>query len=151
MKVDFNKLKNDEEYRNNYLREKEVAYNNFIREKKRKQIENEYIDEFNDYTFQKERSMYESTIRNIKNNYQNHIRIENMKGPYEITFPFPASNEWYKEKNVFKYSGNQKRVLNYIVNLTGQNINDNITMGKNEYKEFQKFILERDPDYEDYL
>ena len=57
MKIDFNKLKNDEEYRNNYLSEKEVAHNNYIRKKKRKEIENEYIDEFNKYTFQKERSM----------------------------------------------------------------------------------------------
>lgn len=74
-----------------------------------------------------------------------------MKQPDMITFKFPASNEWYKEKNVFKYSGNQKKVLNFIQNLTGQTIYDKIYMGENEYKEFQKFILEREPDYEDYM
>ena len=79
------------------------------------------------------------------------MRIESMKQPGMITFKFPASNEWYKEKNVFKYSGNQKKVLNFIQNLTGQTIYDKIYIGEKEYKEFQKFILEREPDYEDYM
>ena len=33
MEIDFKKLKSDEEYRNKYLSEKEVAYNNYIRQK----------------------------------------------------------------------------------------------------------------------
>ena len=45
----------------------------------------------------------------------------------------------------------KKKVLNFIQNLTGQTIYDKIYMGENEYKEFQKFILEREPDYEDYM
>ena len=38
MEIDIKKLKSDEEYRNKYLSEKEVAYNNYIREKTKKQI-----------------------------------------------------------------------------------------------------------------
>ena len=54
MEINFKKLKSDEKYRNKYLSEKEVAYNNYIREKTKKQIEDEYLDDFEEYTFKKE-------------------------------------------------------------------------------------------------
>ena len=145
MKVDFNKLKNDEEYRNNYLREKEIAYNNYIKDKKRKQIEDEYIDEFNKYTFKKEQNLYDFVIIGVKANYLHHIQTLKSQSPYPSQFS--ASTEWFKHMYDFKYSGTKKRFINYVQNLTGQNINEYITMGELEYEEFQTFILERDPDY----
>ena len=47
------------------------------------------------------------------------MRIESMKQPGEYTFEFLASNEWYKEKNIFNYSGNQKKVLNFMNPVSG--------------------------------
>ena len=151
LKVDYNKLKTDENYRQNYLDNKKIAHEKYIRTQKRKEIEDEYRSEFEDYTFLKERNLYEEVKRNFKFLYEQHLQNEERKGPYEIRFEFQASSQFALRKNDLKYSGSQKRFLNFVRDLTGQNIYENITMGNREYKEFQKFILERDSEYADYL
>ena len=151
LKIDFEKLKTDENYRNEYLSNKKIAYENNIKRMKRKQIEKEYIDEFEEMTFKKEKNMYEMTTRNIKDAYRRHEEFEARKDKMMIRSEFQASNEWYKEKGCFKYSATKKKLLNFVENLTGQNINDNVIMQDSEYEEFQKFILKRDPDYSEFL
>ena len=147
LKVDFKKLKTDENYKNEYLIERKIAYEIYIKMKQKRAIEDEYRSEFEALTFQKESYMYDSVTRNIRSNYERHMELEARKGPMEIRFNFNASNEWYKEKGSFNYSGTKKKLLRFIENLTGQNINDRVQMSNKEYKEFQKYILERDPDY----
>ena len=95
--------------------------------------------------------MYEEVKRNFKFLYEQHLQNEERKGPYEIRFEFQASSQFALRKNDLKYSGSQKKFLSFVRDLTGQNIYENITMGNREYKEFQKFILERDSEYADYL
>lgn len=151
IKIDYNKLKTDGNYRNKYLEDKKIAQLRYQLIRKKKEIEDEYRNKFEAMTFKKEQNMYEWVTRSIKNSYQRHLDLEARKNEFEIKFPFPASNEWYKEKNTFKYSASKKRLLEFIENLTGQNINDKVSMESKEYKEFQKFILEREPDYADLM
>ena len=151
MKIDFNRLKTDENYKNNYLNDREILYVKSLLRQKKKEIEDEYRDEFEEMTFKKEQNMYEWAKRNIKDAYQRHLEFEGRKGPMDIKFEFQASNEWYKEKGTFKYSATKKKLLRYIENLTGQNINDNVIMQEREYEEFQQFILKREPDYAELL
>ena len=151
MKIDLNKLKNDENYKNNYLNERKITYAKNMLKKKKREIEDEYRDEFDEMMFEKEYNKYEWATRNIRDAYQRHLDFEGRKGPNDIKFDFNASNEWYKEKGTLKYSVTKKKLLNFIKNLTGQNINDNVIMQDSEYKEFQKFILEREPDYQELL
>ena len=66
LKVDYNKLKTDESYRQNYLENKKIAHEKYIRNQKRKEIEDEYRYEFEDYTFLKERNLYEGVTSNFK-------------------------------------------------------------------------------------
>ena len=108
LKVDLNKLKTDENYRNKYLSNKKVAYQKYMREQKISQIESEYQDEFEEMTFRKEQNKYEWATRTIKESYRRHCEIEDRKGPMEIRFKFQASQEWYKEKGTFKYSSTKK-------------------------------------------
>ena len=84
-------------------------------------------------------------IISVKANYLHHIQTLKSQSPY--LSQFSASTEWIKHMYDFKYSGTKKRFINYVQNLTGQNINEYVTMGELEYEEFQTFILERDPDY----
>ena len=151
MKIDFNKLKTDEDYKNQYLEKREIAYEKHIREQKRRQIENKYRDDFESYTFKKEQNRYEWATRNIRDKYERHLEFEGRKGPNDIRSEFQASSEWYKEKSSFKYSATKKKLLNFIENLTGQKINDSVSMGDQEYKEFQKYILQRDEDYSELI
>jgi len=151
MKIDFNRLKTDENYKNNYLNDREILYVKSLLRQKKKEIEDEYRDEFEEMTFKKEQNMYEWSKRNIKDAYQRHLEFEGRKGPMDIKFEFQASNEWYKEKGTFKYSATKKKLLRYIENLTGQTINDNVIMQEREYEEFQQFILKREPDYAELL
>ena len=151
LKVDLNKLKTDENYRNKYLSNKKVAYQKYMREQKISQIESEYQDEFEGMTFRKEQNKYEWATRTIKESYRRHCEIEDRKGPMEIRFEFQASQEWYKEKGTFKYSSTKKKLKRFIEDLTGQSINDNVTMQDREYKEFQKYIIEREPEYAELL
>ena len=151
IKVNFNKLKSDEIYRNNYLNLKKIAYEKKLMRKKRKQIEDKYIDEFEEETFKLERYQYELAKRNITIEYQNYLRFENAKDPYFPRFEFDASVEWSREKGNLIYSGSKKKLLGFIENLTGQTIYDNICMGDYELFEFQKFILKREPEYYELL
>jgi hypothetical protein len=59
------------------------------------------------------------------------------------------SGFWYANESNLKYSGKLKK---FIEDLTGENMYDVIVvMEKWEYKEFQKYILEREPDYEELI
>ena len=151
LKVDLKKLKTDENYRNKYLSDKKIAYQKYVIRQKIAQIEREYRDEFEEMTFKKEQNQYEWATRNIKDAYRRHCEFEDRKGPMDIRFEFPASQEWYKEKGTFKYSGTKKRLKEFIEDLTGKSINDNVSMGNSEYKEFQKYIIEREPEYAELL
>ena len=92
------------------------------------------------------KQLYEDELARNKNNTPN---IPNLLPPRNKPNPYYYynSNQYY-----FKYSGTKAKLKKFIENLTGEIMYDsNIFMDKWEYKEFQKFILEREPEYEELI
>ena len=151
IKLDFNKLKNDDIYRNNYLNAKKILYEKKLKREKRKQIENAYIYEFEEITFKLERDKFELAKQKILIEYENYLRGQSINSPYNVRFEFDASLEWFKEKRNLIYTSSKKKLLKFIEKLTGQTIYDNLNMPDDEFFLFQKFIIERDPEYYELL
>ena len=155
--VDIDKLKTDEDYKNNYLNKKEKIHNIHIKKEKKRQIEDKYRPEFEKKCFEKDQYEFERITMNIKNLYESEIarnknnfsNIPNMLPPRDKPNPYYYYNlnQYY-----FKYSGTKTKLKKFIENLTGEIMYDsNIFMDKWEYEEFQKFILEREPEYEELI
>ena len=119
LSVDIERLKTDENYKNNYLRNKEEKYNNYIKKERKRQIENKYRPEFEKKTSEKEQYEYEITTMFIKQVYEGEMaRINSINNnnpvipgmlPYDpyISKPNP-SGFYYGHETKFRYSGSKK-------------------------------------------
>ena len=155
--VDIYKLKTDENYKNNYLNKKEKIHNIYIKKEKKRQIEDKYRSEFEKKCFDKDQYEFERITMNIKQLYESEL-ARNKNDTPNIPNLLPYRNKpnpyFYYNSNqyYFKYSGTKAKLKKFIENLTGEIMYDsNIFMDKWEYKEFQKFILEREPEYEELI
>jgi hypothetical protein len=68
--VDIDRLKMDENYKNNYLSNKAIIHNNYMKKERKQQIENEYRPAFEKNTSDKEQYEYETTTMFIKQVYE---------------------------------------------------------------------------------
>ena len=154
--VDIDRLKMDENYKNNYLSNKAIIHNNYMKKERKQQIENEYRPAFEKNTSDKEQYEYETTTMFIKQVYEGELARENnnptIPGMMQIEYKPNPSAYYYSHEAKFRYSGTKKKLYKFIENLTGQTIwDDNIYMQNWEYEEFQKFILEREPEYRELI
>ena len=156
--VDVDRLKTDENYKNNYLKNKAIIHNKYMKKERKQQIENKYRPAFEKYTSDKEQYDYEITTMFIKQVYDGELartRTQNIPTiPNMIPFESKPnlSTFFYSNETKFRYSSSKKNLKEFIENLTGENILDhNIYMQDWEYEEFQKFILEREPDYRELI
>ena len=62
-----------------------------------------------------------------------------------------ASWFWSLRSNELKYSSSKKKLKAYIEEKRGQSIYEEIKMSKKEYKEFQQYILKREPKYKEVM
>jgi len=157
--VDINRLKTDENYKNNYLNKKAVAYNKYIKKQRKIEIENKYRDEFEQYTFEKEKYEYEKDTMAIRHTYEMHLAQNKLFDPPDDN-PYlkPLDNKpdpsfyWYSYKDYFKYSWSRKKLKSFIEDLTGEKMYDAcIVMESWEYEEFVDYILKREPEYYELL
>ena len=154
--VDIDRLKMDENYKNNYLSNKAIIHNNYMKKERKQHIENEYRPAFEKNTSDKEQYEYETTTMFIKQVYEGELARENnnptIPGMMQIEYKPNPSAYYYSHEAKFRYSGTKKKLKKFIENLTGQTIwDDNIYMQNWEYEEFQKFILEREPEYRELI
>ena len=157
LSIDIDRLKTDENYRNKYLNEKAVIYDIYTKKQRKYQIEEKYRPEFERNTFEKEQYDYERITMLIKQIYEDDLArakmiYPNIPGMIPFDYNPNPSGFWYAHETNFKYSGTRKKLKKFIEDLTGENMYDVIVvMEKWEYEEFQKYILEREPDYEELI
>ena len=157
LSVDIERLKTDENYKNKYLNNKAMMYNIYTKKQRKRQIEENYRTEFEQNTFKKEQYDYERITILIKKIYEDDLERSKFMTP-NIPHIVPLDTKpnpsgiWYAHETNFRYSGTRKKLKRFIEDLTGENIFDVIVvMEKWEYEEFQKYILEREPDYEELI
>ena len=111
--IDINKLKNDENYKNNYILNREIKYNKYLKQQQKEEIENKYRKEFEEITFQKEQLYYERTINEInykieqcnqRNAFYNSYDIQSGGYTKRIDEKVNAEGLWYTLEYQFRYS-----------------------------------------------
>ena len=157
LSIDIDRLKADENYKNKYLNNKAEIHNIYTKKQRKYQIEEKYRPEFERNTFEKEQYDYERIKMLIKQVYEGDLaraKLTYPNTPGMIPFDYKPnpSGFWYANESNLKYSGTKKKLKKFIEDLTGENMYDVIVvMEKWEYKEFQKYILERKSDYEELI
>ena len=153
LSIDIDKLKTDENYKNKYLNSKAIIHNIYTKKQKKREIEEKYRPEFERNTFEKEQYEYNRITMFIKQVYEGELARQNLTFPNTpnmipfINKPNP-SGFWYSHENNLKYSVTRKKLKKFIEDLTGEKMYDVIVVMENwEYKEFQKYILERESDF----
>lgn len=152
LKIDIRRLKTDENYRNDYIEKKEIAYEKYIKRVRKMQIEKEYRADFEEYTFNKEKYNYDSTTSFIKFKYTNQLSKKPGEYGYDPNSPdLNATSLFRQYVGQFMYTGTQKRLKLFLQNLTGQRIDiieqNYIILRDREINEFQEYILQREPEY----
>lgn len=152
LKIDIRRLKTDENYRNDYIEKKEIAYEKYIKRVRKMQIEKEYRADFEEYTFNKEKYNYDSTTSFIKFIYTNQLSKKPGEYGYDPNSPdLNATSLFRRYVGQFMYTGTQKRLKLFLQNLTGQRIDiieqNYIILRDREINEFQEYILQREPEY----
>lgn len=152
LKIDIRKLKTDENYRNDYIKKKEIAYEKYIKRVRKMQIEREYRADFEEYTFNKEKYNYDSSTSFIEYIYTNQLSKKPGEFGYDPKSPdLDATSLFTQYVSKFRYTGTQKRLKQFLQNLTGQRIDiiesNYIILRDEEINEFQEYILQREPEY----
>ena len=156
--IDINRLKIDENYKNNYISNREIKFNNYLKKQRKEEIENKYRKEFEDITSLKEQFDYQVSINAI--NYQieqcnqrnEFFKSHDLPNDIRIDEKLSAEGLWYAYEYKFRYSGSRKKLKNYIEDKTNESIYfPDIKMKEWEYEEFQKFILQREPEYSEFI
>ena len=155
LKIDPNRLKDDENYRNKYINDKKDEHIKYMRKRRKAEIENKYRPHFDEYCFQKEIYDFERIKMMINDVYKE----KEPQNPYPnnpnlITFPMgpdPSQIYWSQESN-FRYSATKKKLKEFVEDFTGKEMYDNpIMMQDWEKEEFKKFILNNEPEYNELL
>ena len=148
LKININKLKNDLDYKKEYLKKKKIKNNEYAKKQRKKEIEQKYKSDFEEYTFKKE--AYEFNL--IKSSIENQLNYEASQSEISnINLRTFAQNFWYNNQSKLKYSISKKKLKAFIENIRGQTLYEEVRMSKYEYKEFQKYILEREPVYRELM
>ena len=145
-------IKTDENYRNDYIKKKEIAYEKYIKRVRKMQIEREYRADFEEYTFNKEKYNYDSSTSFIEYIYTNQLSKKPGEFGYDPKSPdLDATSLFRQYVSIFRYTGTQKRLKQFLQNLTGQRIDiiesNYIILRDEEINEFQEYILQREPEY----
>lgn len=159
--IDINRLKIDENYRNNYISNREIKFNNYLKKQRKEVIENKYRKEFEEITSLKEQLDYQVSINDInyrieqchqRNEFFKSYDLNNNGHLNRIEEEISAEGLWYTYEYKFRYSGSRKKLKNYIEDKTKQSIYfPDIKMKNWEYEEFQKFIIQREPEYSEFM
>ena len=150
--VDINRLKTDENYKNNYLKRKAIAHDIYMKKQRKLQIEEKYRPDFEEKTFRKEQYIYERISMMIKQIHEDDLEKQKFNST-NINFIKPlhmnadATQIYITHVPDFRYSGTKKKWKRFIEELKGQKIYEIVAMENWELEEFHKFILEREPDY----
>ena len=152
LKIDIRKLKTDENYRNDYIKKKEIAYEKYIKRVRKIQIENEYRADFEEYIFNKEKYEYYSNTSFIKFKYKYQLSLKPGEYGYDPNSPdLNATSIFRANVGIYFYTGTKKRFKQFLQNLTGQRIDVYepyyIIMRDKELNEFKEYILQREPEY----
>ena len=156
LNIDINKLRTDENYKLNYINNKRNEYIKYTKKKKKIEIENQYINQFEEKNFQKEKHDFERITMMIQHLYENEKERQPKydNNPYLVPIdmkPDPLGIYLAHECN-FRFSITKKKLKEFIEDLTNEKIYDYpIVMYDWEKEEFKKFILERESEYYDYL
>jgi hypothetical protein len=156
LKIDIRKLKSDENYRNNYIKNKEIAYEKYIKHVRKIQIENEYRADFEEYTFNEEKYNYDNITSFIKYKYNYQLSLKQGEFGYDPKSPnLNATSLFVQNVGSFKYTGTQKRFKFFLQNLTGQRIDiierNHIILRDYELNRFHEYILQREPEYSELI
>ena len=93
LKINLNKLKNDINYRNEYLQNKKIHNDLYLKKQRKLEIERLYKSGFEEYTFNLEEPLYRHIISNIELELGYYQReIEN--NPYAIDTRATANTIW---------------------------------------------------------
>ena len=154
LEYDHKKLRKDPEYKEKIIMERTERYHRKMNEIRIREIESEYRPEFEDYCCQKEDSrIYQAKIT-VKFSYDFRAK------PGDIGYdpdPFNLANHlWIISNNYVYYSGSKNKILEYIIELTGETPFKitgikRIGMSDNEYEEFQEYIKQRDSEYRELI
>ena len=89
---------------------------------------------------------------NQRNAFFNSYDIQNGGNSKRINEELNAEGLWYTYEYQFHYSGSRKKLQNFIEENTNQTLYGiNTKMENWEYEEYQKFILEREPQYSEFM
>ena len=89
---------------------------------------------------------------NQRNAFFNSYDIQSGGYSKRIDEKVNAEGLWYTLEYQFRYSGSKKKLQKYIEENTNQTLYGiNTKMDDWEYEEFQKFILEREPQYSEFM
>ena len=107
LKINLNKLKNDINYRNEYLQNKKIHNDLYLKKQRKLEIERLYKSGFEEYTFNLEEPLYRHIISNIELELGYYQReIEN--NPYAIDTRPTANSIWQIKSRDLKYSSSKK-------------------------------------------
>lgn len=143
------RLKTDQNYKNKILSERKDKYEAEMKEKKKIEIERTYLPQFENYTLQKEIVAYNQAIESVEFRYKgDHPE----PGSYAYQTANPSARFcWLGVENYCVYSGNKKKIIQYIERLYGESIDFTPGMSDSEYEEFQQFIEEVNSEYSSLL
>ena len=151
LKVNLNKWKNDNNYKNEYLKNKKIKNDIYLKKQRKAEIERQYKSSFEEYTFKSEKDQYNYIIAQIKSELDNCQQKVDNNQVIGIDMRPQASWFWSLRSNELKYSSSKKKLKAYIEEKRGQSLYEEIKMSKKEYKEFQQYILKREPKYKEVM
>ena len=136
---------------NEYLKNKIIKNDIYLKKQRKTEIERQYKLSFEEYTFKSEEYQYNYIIAQIKSELDICQQKVDNNQVIGIDMRPQASWFWSLRSNELKYSSSKKKLKAYFEEKRGRSIYEEIKMSKKEYKEFQQYILKREPKYKEVM